>query len=186
MRISPGAKPLFVAALAACALLTDAALGALSSPSGAKVGFEASGPAGMKIEGTTADLTVTDDGTTLTLDVPLANLNTGIALRDRHMREKYLEIAKFPSATLQVARSALKVPAQGAGVELDVPGTLQLHGQKRAVTVHYDAKGDGAGFAARGRFRVNMNDYGITVPTYLGVTVKPDVDVIAAFHVAGS
>jgi polyisoprenoid-binding protein YceI len=140
----------------------------------------------MKIEGTTSDLNVTDDGTTLTLDVPLSNLSTGIALRDHHMREKYLEIGKFPSATLQVARSALKVPPQGGGIELDVPATLQLHGQKRAVTVHYDAKGDGAGLAAHGRFHVNMNDYGITVPTYLGVTVKPDVDIVATFRVAGT
>jgi polyisoprenoid-binding protein YceI len=180
------AKPLFFGAVAACALLTDVALGALSAPSGAKVGFQASGPAGMKIEGTTSDLNVTDDGATLTIDVPLANLSTGIALRDHHMREKYLEVGKFPSATLEVPRSALKVPAQGAGVELDVPGTLHLHGQRRAVTVHYDAKGDGSGLAAHGRFHVNMNDYGITVPTYLGVTVKPDVDVVATFRVAGT
>lgn len=186
LALGPSTMPLFFGGLAACALLSDAALGALSAPSGAKVGFQASGPAGMKIEGTTSDLNVTDDGTTLTIDVPLANLSTGIALRDHHMREKYLEVGKFPSATLQVARAALKMPAQGAGVELDVPGALQLHGQKRTVTVHYDAKGDGSGLAAHGRFRVNMNDYGITVPTYLGVTVKPDVDVVATFRLAGS
>jgi len=185
-RSSP--KPLFAAALGASALLAaaGAASAALSSPSGAHVGFSAAGPAGMKIEGTTSDLDVTDDGNTLTIDVPLANLSTGIALRDHHMREKYLEVGKFPSATLQVARSALKVPAQGAGVELDVPGTLQLHGQKRAITVHYDAKGDGGSLNAHGRFHVNMNDYGITVPTYLGVTVKPDVDIVATFRVAGT
>jgi len=29
-----------------------------------------------------------------------------------------------------------------------------------------------------------MNDFGITVPVYLGVTVKPDVDVSASFQVA--
>jgi hypothetical protein len=31
-----------------------------------------------------------------------------------------------------------------------------------------------------------MNDYGISVPSYLGVTVKPDVDVSANFSVTGS
>ena len=40
--------------------------------------------------------------------------------------------------------------------------------------------------ARRGTVHVNMNDFGITVPVYLGVTVKPDVDVSASFHVAGS
>jgi polyisoprenoid-binding protein YceI len=63
---------------------------------------------------------------------------------------------------------------------------LSLHGQTRPVTVHYSAKGDGAGMATQGRFHINMNEYGITVPSYLGVTVKPDVDVTAAFRVAGN
>lgn len=161
-------------------------LAAIGSPSGAHVGFMAPGPAGLKIEGATSAIQVTDDGTTLTIEVPLADLSTGIALRDHHMREKYLEVPKFPSAKLQVARGALKFPAAGAGAESDVAATLALHGQTRPVTVHYDAKGDGAGFSVRGHFHVNMNDYGITVPTYLGVTVKPDVDVSATFHVAGS
>jgi polyisoprenoid-binding protein YceI len=161
------------------------ALAALGSPTDAHVGFLAAGPAGMKIEGTTTDLTVADDGTNVTIDVPLANLSTGISLRDHHMKEKYLEVGKYASTTLVVARAALKFPAPGASFEGDAPGTLKLHGQARPVTFHYDAKGDGGGFAVHGRLHVNMNDYGITVPVYLGVTVKPDVDVTASFHVAG-
>jgi hypothetical protein len=31
-----------------------------------------------------------------------------------------------------------------------------------------------------------MNDYGIVVPSYLGVTVKPDIDVNASLHVGGN
>lgn len=162
------------------------ALAALASPSAARVGFAASGPAGLKIEGTTQALNVADDGNDVTLDVPLADLSTGIALRDRHMRDKYLEVPKFPSARLVVARSAIKVPPAGSSVTADVPAQLTLHGRTRAVTVHYDAKGDAGGLSVSGRLHVNMNDYGITVPVYLGVTVKPDVDVTASFHVTGS
>jgi polyisoprenoid-binding protein YceI len=180
-------KTLVAGAGAALALSSSAVvLGALASPTGAHVTFEASGPAGMKIEGTTQSLNVADDGTTLSIEVPLSDLNTGISLRDHHMREKYLEVPKFPSTKLQVPRAAVKVPAAGAEVAVDVPATLTLHGQTHPVTVHYDAKGDAAGSSVTGRFRVNMNDYGITVPTYLGVTVKPDVDVTASFHVAGN
>lgn len=166
------------------ASMSGAVLAALASPSGARVGFAASGPAGMKIEGTTQALNVADDGTSVVVDVPLGDLRTGIALRDHHMREKYLEVPKFPSAELKVARSALRMPPAGASVAADVPAQLTLHGQTRPITVHYDAKSDGAGYAVSGRFRVNMNDYGISVPSYLGVTVKPDVDVTASFHVA--
>jgi polyisoprenoid-binding protein YceI len=174
-----------VATIAGVPSVGGIAAAALSAATDAHVGFAASGPAGMKIEGTTTDLTVADDGANVTVDVPLANLGTGIALRDHHMKEKYLEVPKYPSTTLVVARTALKFPSNGERVEGDAPGSLKLHGQTHPVSVHYDAKGDGAGYLVHGRLHVNMNDYGITVPTYLGVTVKPDVDVTASFHVAG-
>jgi polyisoprenoid-binding protein YceI len=169
-------------------LLSISAVGhaGLSAPSDTHVSFLASGPAGLKIEGTTPDLTVGEGSGNVILTVPLANLTTGIGLRDKHMKEKYLEVPKFPAAILTVARGSLKVPAGGEAVETDVPGTLQLHGQTKPVSVHYDAKADAAGFAAHGKFHINMNDFGIQVPTYLGVTVKPDVDVTASFRVAGS
>ena len=79
-----------------------------------------------------------------------------------------------------------KFPGAGEKAEADAHGTVTIHGQTKPAAVHYDVKGDGAGFAAHGLVHINMNDFGITVPVYLGVTVKPDVDVTASFHVAGS
>ena len=159
---------------------------ALSAATDAHVSFEASGPAGMKIDGTTSDLSVTDDGTSINVTVPLANLTTGIALRDRHMKEKYLEVQKYPAAVLTIARSVMKWPASDGQAVADIPGVVQLHGQARPVTVHYEVKGEGSSFKASGHFRVNMNDFGITVPSYLGVTVKPEVDVTASFRATGT
>jgi len=63
---------------------------------------------------------------------------------------------------------------------------LVLHGTSRPVSVHYSAKGDGAGYSTQGKFHMNMNDFGITVPKYLGITVKPDIDVSASFRVSDS
>jgi polyisoprenoid-binding protein YceI len=120
----------------------------------------------------------------VTIAVPLANLTTGISLRDSHMRDKYLEVPKFPETTLTIARSALKIPNKGEGVQADVPATLTLHGQSRPVTVHYEARNDGP-VSANGRFHLVMTDYGITVPSYLGVTVKPDIDINASFKLPG-
>ena len=165
--------------------LSAASGAALSSATDSRVSFGATGPAGMKSEGSTTDLSVADDGVNVVVTVPLANLSTGIGLRDHHMKEKYLEVPKYPLATLTIARSALKFPRGGEQVSADVPATVQIHGQTRPTKVHYDAKGDGPSFGAHGAFHVNMNDFGITVPTYLGVTVKPEVDVSADFHVAG-
>jgi len=186
-RLVPGIKMAWIAAIASCVgSVTVVAYAALSAPKDAHVGFQAVGPAGLKIEGTTGDLSVAESDGNIVIDVPLTNLSTGIALRDHHMKEKYLEVPKYPSATLVVARAALKLPAAGGAAESDVPATLKLHGQGRPVTVHYVAKSDAGGFSVDGKFRVKMDDFGISVPSYLGVTVKPDVNVTASFHVAGN
>jgi len=166
--------------------LSTHAQAAISGCTDCHVSFQASGPAGMKIEGTTPDLTVADQGDNILITVPLANLTTGIGLRDRHMKEKYLEIAKYPSATLTVARSALKLPSGADKVEADAPTTVNIHGKARPVTVHYDVKRDGSTLTTHGTFRINITDFGINVPSYLGVTVKPDIEVSANFRAAGS
>jgi polyisoprenoid-binding protein YceI len=174
------------AACAALAGLGTEAHAALASASDSHVTFEGKGPAGFKVTGSTTDLSVAEADGNVVITVPLANLNTGIDLRDHHMKEKYLEVPKYPSAVLTIARSALRVPAGGERVEADAPGTLTLHGQTHPVSVHYDAKQEGPAYLAHGRFHINMNDYGVNVPSYLGVTVKPDIDVSASLHVAGN
>ena len=166
--------------------LSTHARAALTGCTDCHVNFLASGPAGMKIEGTTNDLTRAEQGDNVVITVPLANVTTGIGLRDRHMKEKYLEIAKYPSATLSVARSALKMPAGADKVEADASTTVNIHGQARPVTVHYEAKRDGSSITTRGKFRINLTDFGINVPSYLGVTVKPDIEVSANFRAAGN
>jgi polyisoprenoid-binding protein YceI len=145
------------------------------------VSFSAAGPAGMKIVGTTSDLSVVDDGSNLQVSVPLAGLKTGISLRDQHMREKYLEVQKFPNAELTVSRGAIKFPAAGAEASADASGTMKIHGQSKPVTFHYSVKRDGAKYAVSGTVRVNVKDFGIEIPSYLGVTVNPDISISVKF-----
>ncbi len=51
-------------------------------------------------------MTVTDDGTTVTVTVPLNRLSTGIALRDQNV-DKALAVATYPTATLAVPGASL-------------------------------------------------------------------------------
>ena len=139
--------------------------------------FTATGPAGLNIVGKTSELTISDATTTITVTVPLSTLSTGIDLRDRHMKEKYLETGKYPTAVLQVEKAKLKVPTPGT----DIEGKLSLHGVTRTVRVHYSANGSSDKATVTGTVHVNMKEFGINVPSYLGVTVKPDVDVSVQF-----
>lgn len=180
-------KRLCVATVSLVLVSLSAAAGhaALSSPTDAHVSFQVSGPAGLKIEGATGEIQVADDGTSVTITIPLANLTTGISLRDKHMKDS-LETSKYPTTVLTVARSSLRFPSGGDRVETDAPGMLTLHGQTKPVSIHYDARWDGTAFVTHGKVHLIMTDFGMTVPSYLGVTVKPDVDVNANFKVTGS
>jgi polyisoprenoid-binding protein YceI len=178
---SPGPRRLLGAgvllALATVSLVAAAKLGKTGN---AGTTFKAAGPAGLTIEGVTTDMVITDDGTTLTISVPLANLKTGIDLRDKHTKNA-IEADKYPTTTLTVARAALTFPAAGAESSGDAHGQLALHGQTRDVTFHYSARQSGDTISVKASTRINVDDFGVKRPSYLGVTVKPDVDIITAF-----
>jgi polyisoprenoid-binding protein YceI len=165
--------------LAALVLLATTALADLRVSKVNELQFNATGPAGLKIAGQTTKLEVTEAGDQVTLRVPLDTVDTGIELRNSHMKEKYLETGKFPVAELKVPRAALK---EGAGQK--TTGTFTVHGQAREVTVTYDVTRTADGLEVKASFDLNINNHGITVPSYLGVTVKPDMKVVASFVVS--
>jgi polyisoprenoid-binding protein YceI len=143
--------------------------------------FTGRGPGGFTLEGTTHELRLEDDGTTLKLTVPLGQLTTGIALRDRHMREKYLEVSKFPELTLEVPWSAVKLPDDGQRLEGSGTGKVTLHGQTRDVPIRYALQRAGTRYQVTGHAAINLKDFGIEVPSYFGLTVQPDLDTRATF-----
>lgn len=155
----------------------------LAKAGDASVAFTATGPGGLKIVGTTSELAVADDGQTVTVSVQLRALDTKIELRNKHMREKYLEVEKFPTAVLVVPRAELRVPQTG-DVSAEANGVMKIHGKERPVRFKYTAKRSGAQMAVSGVVRVNIKEFGIEEPSFMGASVKPDVDVNATFAVA--
>ena len=144
--------------------------------------FNGKGPAGFKLEGKTSDLKLEDDGKVLRIIVPLANMKTGIDLRDRHMREKYLEVEKYPDAVLEVPWSALRLPPPGQSVQETARGTVSLHGKSKEVPVRYTVATQGDTYQVTGTVPLNMKDFDINVPSYLGQTVKPDIETTVTFR----
>jgi polyisoprenoid-binding protein YceI len=160
--------------------LPAASMGAVQG-SGGSVTFEAKGPAGFNLQGKTSDLSVSEMASAVRVSVGLATLDTGIELRNRHMREKYLEVQKYPSAVLVVDRSTLRLPDDGRDSAGTASGTITIHGQSHPASFEYKVHRVRDAFNVTGAMHVNMNDYGIQVPSYLGITVKPDVDIAAVF-----
>lgn len=118
------------------------------------------------------------------IEVDLASLDTGIAQRNAHMRERHLETDRFPTATLDsvtvVSTSAPRL-APGQTVSLEIQGRLDLHGVKRPITAHVDATygNDGAGETIHlvARFRVSLEDFAISRPKFLVLKLADVQDV---------
>lgn len=179
MRILGASVLLTVGTLAGLTTLATYGFAKVTKTGEAKVSFTATGPGGLRIVGTGRQLDVADAGDRVTVTVGLATLDTQIELRNKHMREKYLEVDKYPQAELSVARSELK-PGVAEG---DAQGTMRLHGQSKPVRFHYVTKSAGSAKSVTGTVRINMKDYGIAEPSFMGVSVKPDVDVEAVFSI---
>lgn len=119
----------------------------------------------------------------LTLD--LNQFETGIAMRDRHMKEKYLETgkpenakailkiteAKLPADFFEKNQSVKAIPFKGKlklhNVEKDIAGTLSL------------ASKDSEKAEGSANFQVSLPDFGIAIPSFAGVTVAETVTVDA-------
>lgn len=90
--------------------------------------------------------------------VELANLNSGISLRDEHTKNKYLEVSKYPSAILVSAKGEngkgtgiIKIK----GIEKPISGTYKINGSE--LTAEFDLK---------------LSDFGIKGIKYMGVGVS--------------
>jgi len=169
----------------AIAVLTQGAL-ALSRSGEGSVTVLAHGPAGLRIEGKSAQVSVDEDAAWLAFKVPIGPIETGIDLRDRHLREM-LEAEKFPAAVLRVSRSDLTFPKQSEPAEGIAKGELTLHGRSRPVEVRYRAElGKGGVTKVRGSLQLDLRDFQIKSPSYLGVAVAPEVEVKVELALEGA
>ncbi|MBC7466671.1 MAG: YceI family protein [Bdellovibrio sp.] len=179
------AKTLLI--VSALAVNAAAATDIKTTPAQGDVQFDAIGkPSMIKIkgkgEGAVAALKV--DNNTLNGDFKfnVDSLTTGMGVRDDHMKNKYLQVKDFPQATLTL--KDFKLPAtwnlKNAVVkQADFSGTLKLHGVEKPIKGTFQI--DNEKLAGVANFELNISDYGIEIPSYLGVKVTDTVKVAVTF-----
>lgn len=117
------------------------------------------------------------------LSVDLQKLQTGIRLRDRHMKDNYLEVkrgAEYAAARLEQIR------VEALEGKTSFRGLLTLHGERREVSGTAIIKPNREGYRVEASFPVRMSEFEIPDPKYLGVGVKDQVQVNVNFAVAPS
>ena len=157
-----------------------------------EVGFLAVGtPSAIKIRGRADDVGQIVTGTfkweknsiTGSAIMRLDTFSTGIEMRDKHMKEKYLETQKFPQSELTLTKLELPDSATGEKFELEkIPfeGQLTLHGIKKPVMGLVDIKKKGEKAELDFDFKFPLSNFGIEVPTFMGIKVTDDVQVTVA------
>jgi polyisoprenoid-binding protein YceI len=113
------------------------------------------------------------------LSVALATLDTGIDLRNEHLRRKYLQVDRgqgFDQAVLS-AISLGGVDPRGVQGRTRFTGTLLLHGISRPVAGEATVRRDGNAVRVEASFPVSVSEFGIEKPRYLGVGVTDQVTV---------
>jgi polyisoprenoid-binding protein YceI len=108
------------------------------------------------------------------LKVQLDTLETGIALRDRHLRDTYLEVGKGPEYAVAVLENIRVDSTDGKGT---FKGILTLHGQRSEVVGTSTVQRRGDGVKVEAQFPVRVSSFQIPEPAYLGVGVRDEIQV---------
>ena len=111
----------------------------------------------------------------------LDTLDTGIPLRNRHMKEKYLETGKFPQAKLTFDSVNLGIKGmEDLKAERSVPfeGKLLLHGVEKPVKGTLKVSADNGLVLGRAEFGLKISDFQVPTPGFAGITMAEDVTII--------
>ncbi|MGK5089731.1 YceI family protein [Bdellovibrionota bacterium FG-2] len=110
----------------------------------------------------------------------LALLDTGIDSRTEHMKEKYLEVAKFPQAVLSFSDLALPDSSPVKG-KVAFKGELTFHGVTHAIAGSSEIMEIEKSFVVEAEFPVKLSEFKVEIPNFAGITVAEDVTVTVHF-----
>lgn len=149
-------------------------------PKDGKIEFLAKGPlvrVNGKGPGATGVLKVTDGKASGTLALDLKSLDTGISLRDDHMKNKYLEVGKEGNAKALLTLKDVVLPANMKG-KGKFAGLMKLHGVEKPVKGTFKMKGVKKGKAQiNAEFKLKFSDYKIPLPSFKLVSVGEEISI---------
>ena len=161
----------------------------ISKASG-EIGFHAIGsPSALKINGksksdgeiTKGTIEIKNTEATGAVTFSLDKLETGIKLRDKHMKNKYLQVSQFPSATLNITQ--LKLPEsfyKNDEVTLDdlpMTGLFKVHGVEKQIKGAVSLVRKGKSIKLKAQFPISLSEHNIDIPSFMGITVAKEVTV---------
>jgi polyisoprenoid-binding protein YceI len=102
-------------------------------------------------------------GSEFYFQVDLASIDTGIGLRNRHMRDNYLETDKYRFASYKGQLSEA-VENEDDVIDIKTSGTFELHGVERKIDIDGKISKIENGYKATSQFSIKLADYKIERP----------------------
>lgn len=118
----------------------------------------------------------------LYFEVDLNSLDTGIGLRNTHMRENYLETSKFPFTHFtgklfkaeKISENNYQAVAQG---------NMFIHGVEKEITIDGVLIQTVDGFRIQAKFVTPLSDYKIKIPKIMFFKIDENIKVEVDFYV---
>jgi len=126
------------------------------------------------------DLTINSE---IYFEVDLNSLDTGIGLRNRHMRENYLHTDKFPIThyTGKIIQTKLLKENE---YKVEADGKIYIHGVTKPLKVKgILIKIDEKTYQIKTQFKVALSEFEIEVPSILFYKIDENMDLQLSFSV---
>ena len=116
-------------------------------------------------------------------EVDLNSLDTGIGLRNRHMRENYLETDKFPYTHYKGKITSSK-KLDDSTYTVVAEGIIFIHGVEKPLSVEGTLVQINANFfRIKSNFQVKLSDFGIKIPSIMFYKINETMQLVLDFWV---
>lgn len=121
-------------------------------------------------------------GSDLYFEVDLRTLDTGIGLRNRDMRENYLETDKYPM-THYKGKIIYADKVSDAEYKVTIDGNLFIHGVTRPLKINGNLFPVEGGYRVKAYFEILLTDYNITIPKLMFMKISNTIKLVLDFYI---
>lgn len=125
---------------------------------------------------------ISTDSTKVHFEVTLADLDTGIGLRNEDMRDDYLETDKYPYATYTGTVTEISECGRDSCLVRSV-GVMAIHGVENDMAIDCVVRPVQAGYRITSEFVVNLKDHKIDIPSFMFLKISEEIVVQLDFTI---
>ncbi|MFH0734995.1 MAG: YceI family protein [bacterium] len=109
-------------------------------------------------------------------EINLNTLDTGIGLRNRHMRENYLETNKYKFTYFDAKVSKITKISSGEYI-IEGTGTIFIHGVYKQIVLSGTLKQISDYFALATNFNIKLSDFNISIPKMMFLKLNELINI---------